>query len=120
MIIKPISSQQTLDLRHRVLRPGLPIEACHFDGDDSPETVHYGAFLGDSIIGIATFFPENALFIESQKPYRLRGMAVDPSRRRTGAGRAIIGFAERQLQEFAVDLIWFNARENARSEEGLR
>lgn len=113
MTIKHITWQQTLDLRSRVLRPGYPIEDSHFKGDDDPQTIHYGAFDGDSIVGVATFLPEKFADLKAANPSRLRGMAVDPSRRRSGAGRAIIEYAEHELRTRGVDLIWFNAREVA-------
>lgn len=113
MLIKKIPWQETLDLRSRVLRPGLPIREAQFKGDDAPETIHYGVFEGGQILGVATFFPETFPELKAKNPFRLRGMAVDPARRRTGAGRALLEFAEKELSARSVDLIWFNAREVA-------
>lgn len=113
MSIRRVTWQQTLDLRSRVLRPGLPLQESQFEFDDHPETIHYGAFDGGSMVGVATFFSEKFPEISARKPYRLRGMAVDPKLRRSGIGRSLIEHAEQELISQSVDLIWFNAREVA-------
>lgn len=96
-----------------VLRPGRPKNESIFDCDAWPETFHLGLFQNDEIAGIATFFPENCPQLPSKKTFRLRGMAVHPQFHRKGIGRALLIEGEQVLRSREVDLLWFNARENA-------
>ncbi len=113
MEVRRVPAESTLHLRSSTLRQGLPLEASIFDNDDLPETIHYGAFLSDSLVGVGTFFPEKFPGLAARHPFRLRGMAVDPQVRRSGAGRALLVAAEKDLRAAGVDLLWFNAREAA-------
>src|SRR2546423_12115220 len=88
--VRLITAAETLPLRLEVLRPGRPIEAAHFTGDDAPGTRHFGVFRGTELVGIASLF-ESAL---PQMPhsrgnrchYQLRGMAVAPQLQKAGYG----------------------------------
>lgn len=111
--IKIINSADCVDLRQKVLRPGLPRQESIFDCDAWPETFHLGFFKQGRLAGIATFFPEKYAAFKAEKPFRLRGMAVDPQFHRQGIGRQLLSAGENELQVKKVDLLWFNARENA-------
>lgn len=113
MEIREVPWQATLKLRSEVLRPGLPIEKSHFPGDDAETTFHLAALIDSDVAGIATFFPEASPLFSARHPYRLRGMAVDPTRRRAGIGRQLVLAGEKKLRGLACDLLWFNAREAA-------
>jgi GNAT superfamily N-acetyltransferase len=103
---------EVIDLRHRVLRAGLPRETAIFSGDDAPETIHVVAVDNDEIIGCATLV---ASVWEGQRAWQLRGMAVAPPLQRSGVG----GLMLKQLQRFARDgtadvrMMWCNARSPA-------
>ena len=58
MEIKKISSVETYPIRHEVLRKGKPIETCKFKGDDDENTIHFGLFLEDKLVGIISIFKE--------------------------------------------------------------
>lgn len=114
MKTRRIQWEETLDLRSRVLRPGMPIEACYFNNDREIETLHFGTFDKDkALIAVGTFHPESFVNMSAVKPFRLRGMAVDPERRRRGAGRELLIHAEKELRNISVDFLWFNARQVA-------
>lgn len=84
-----------------------------FPCDQLETTFHLGARFKDVLCGIATFFPEDSGKIDSENPYRLRGMAVDPQFHRQGIGRKILTKGLEILRDRNVDLLWFNAREEA-------
>jgi len=129
--IRKIQWQETLPLRQRVLRPGLPPELSHFPGDEDPGTFHIGAQDQESpeIVGIGTFrpdpLPEYPALVDAsgaplrteihsaKNPYRLRGMAVHPDWRRRKIGNFILLEGERLLRENACGVLWFNARQDA-------
>ena len=47
VLVKKVSVDRIIELRHRMLREGLPAETAHFSGDDDPNTLHFAAFLAD-------------------------------------------------------------------------
>lgn len=105
-----IQPQETYFLRHQVLRPHQPIENCHFPEDNAKNTFHVGAKFGNNLVCVASFNVEKLPSLTAQNSYRLRGMATSSEKRRTGAGRLVIAFAEMELQKRECDLLWFNAR----------
>ena len=92
------------DLRGRVLRPGRPPEDSHFPGDDAPTTVHWGAFIDEQCVGVASLFAERGV--------RLRGMAVEPHWRGQGVGAALLHPIQRMAAQNGQNL-WCSARVSA-------
>lgn len=113
MEIKKINSIETYPVRHEVLRKGKTIETCQFKGDDDENTVHFGLFLEDKLVGIISIFKEkNELFSETNQ-FQIRGMAVLEEFQGKGFGAELVKEAENHCINLNADLIWFNARENA-------
>ncbi len=111
--IKKITAFETIIVRHPVLRPGRPIESCHFDGDDMPTTSHFGLFLENQLAGvISAFKAQNKLFSEENQ-YQIRGMAVLSEFQKKGFGEALLEYCENEIRLKSGNLIWFNARETA-------
>lgn len=110
-----IAASETIDLRHRILRPDQDISVCHYPNDNLSSSFHVGIRdVKGKIISNGTFISEpNILFPEAKKPYRLRGMATDFHWQKKGCGRLIILSALEKLQELQCDLVWFNARTSA-------
>jgi predicted GNAT family N-acyltransferase len=105
--LRRASLDEILALRHTVLRPGLPPESAAFDGDDEPETRHFGAFDGPETIGCLSCLRRD----RDGEAHQLRGMATAPAVRGVGVGRALLGFAEEMLvAETGVRGLWCNAR----------
>lgn len=116
---------EILGLRHEVLRPGRPIEAAHFPGDEEPSAVHFGAFaLCDDgereergALGCLTFL----LTTRGGAPaWQLRGMATSPFVLRRGVGSSLLACAEGHLRAAALGgpqlqdvSLWANARVGA-------
>jgi GNAT superfamily N-acetyltransferase len=107
MEIRRVSAQDVIDLRHAILRAGLPRETAVFPGDDDPAARHYGAFEGDRLIGCVTLHPNQW---RDAPAWQLRGMAVDSTLQTRGVGKALIDFLESDIRDSAVLQLWCNAR----------
>jgi GNAT superfamily N-acetyltransferase len=112
--LQMITTEQTYDLRSRILRPGQPASAFQYAEDFDHDTFHLGIFYNGAIVGNGTFMKMNSpLFSNIKKAYRLRGMATDSSFQKKGLGSKIIMAAEEVLVKRECDLLWFNARTTA-------
>ena len=111
--IRQITSRETFSVRHPVLREGRPIEDCIFEDDDLETTYHFGLFLGESLVGVATFLSNKNSTFKENTQYQLRGMAVLQSHQNLGLGDAILKNGEQFLISKNIDMLWFNAREIA-------
>ncbi|MGE5084713.1 MAG: GNAT family N-acetyltransferase [Bacillota bacterium] len=111
--IQKITTQQTLPLRKKVLKPFLSEEECVNPGDDLSTTFHFGLFVAGEIVSIATFIQESHSEFSAEYPYRLRGMATDQSHSGQGYGKALLSYGVEFLKGKGCDLLWFNARQSA-------
>ena len=100
---------ELVDLRHAVLRQGLPRNEAIFPGDDAPTSRHYGAFRGAEVLCCATLHGSEWA---GEPAWQLRGMATAPRAQRTGLGRRVLELIEDDLREHdgGVLLLWCNAR----------
>ena len=104
---------EIIDLRHAVLRAGLPRDAAIFRGDELPTTRHYGVFAvnGGQLItvGCATFHLNQW---ERSPAWQLRGMATAPEYRGKRFGKAMLALADREIlaDPSAPRSLWCNAR----------
>jgi N-acetylglutamate synthase-like GNAT family acetyltransferase len=105
--VRRVSPDQIIDLRHIVLRDGLPRSEAIFPGDDSAHARHYGAFESDLLVGCVTLHLNEW---EKLPAWQLRGMAVAADARTTGIGRAMIEMLERDLDDSSIRQLWCNAR----------
>lgn len=110
-----ITALVTIDLRHRILRPGHDRSICHYAEDNFSSTFHVGIRdVSKKVIANGTFMQQgHESFATAKKPYRLRGMATETGFQKQGLGRLIINFAEKELRQRNCDLLWFNARTSA-------
>ena len=105
------ADKRFIDFRHRWLRNGRPRETAIFDGDSSKETYHFAALSNRNILGIVSYFrKDNEHFLNVDKSYQLRSMAVDKDFRQQKIGKHILDHSLAYLQSKKVDLIWCNAR----------
>ena len=114
--IRPAAVGEILGLRHRVLRAGLPAEAARFEGDDEPRTIHLAAVEGGgAVVGCLSLLRRPWVADGGEGPaWQLRGMAVDPSRQRSGVGGALLAAAEgAAAASGGPTLMWCNARKIA-------
>lgn len=108
--IRSVSTRETLPLRQKILKPFLTLEECINPGDDDESTHHFGLFLGDELISVATFIAEEHPHLSAASTYRLRGMATASKFAGQGFGSQLFQYGESYLIQNKVDLIWFNAR----------
>lgn len=108
IIIRRGNTEEIIDLRHEILRTGLPRELAHFDGDAEPATIHVVAELHGKIVGCATILrrPWN-----NEPAWQLRGMAVSRSMQGAGIGSRLLIEIERiAAAEHFSQQFWANAR----------
>ena len=108
--IKQITTQETITVRHPVLREGKPIDSCYFDGDDSASTFHLGAFYENQLTGVITVLSNNLNTINLTNHYQIRGMAVLKEFQKKGIGEALVKHAENEIKKINGNIIWMNAR----------
>ena len=109
--VRLINSVETYPIRKEVLRSNIPLPYI-FEGDDSAETIHVGAFYNEKIIAVSSFMKaKNEQFEGSQ--YQLRGMATLKEFQKNGAGKLMLEFAIEEMKQLKVNLIWCNARVKA-------
>ena len=112
--IREISPEATYPIRQQILRPGRPIEEVRFEGDTENSTVHLGAFSGEELVGIASFFKNSHREFRIPEQYQLRGMAVLPEARNMQVGQKLLLAGETLLKDQRnIGFLWCNARETA-------
>ena len=111
--IKLIDTSETYPIRIKVLRNGIA-ENYKFEGDDSEDSFHIGAFKNDKCIGISTYIKRNNSLLNNDTiSYQLRGMAVLPKFQGKGIGKMIIQYSLKELEKRACKVLWCHARKNA-------
>lgn len=97
-----------LGLRHRVLRPGRPLDAARWPGDHDDATRHWAAWSGDEVVGVVTV---NAATPpgEDAPAWQLRGMAVAPQVQGRGIGARLL----LAVHDEVGAPMWCNARVTA-------
>ena len=113
MDVLRISASDTYEIRNLVLRPGLPVKTCHFDGDKDEQSFHLGAFVEKRLVSVASFYLENNPTFSDQYQYRLRGMATVPEQRKKGFSEALLRMAYPIIKQNFCSLLWCNARLSA-------
>lgn len=109
-----VSIDVIIDLRHRLLRAGLPREAAQFPGDEKASTWHVGLFYGwppeahAPVVSCASFMldPYNG-----EPAWRLRGMCTETQYQSRGFGGKLLMCAEGAIiRDSNLRLFWCNAR----------
>jgi len=109
--IKLITPDQTKPLRHLVLWPHIEREEnCVIAQDHDPSAFHLGAFQGDDLIAIGSFFEMSSSKINYALQYRLRAMASHPDCRGSGAGKALLIYSLEFLRQKQIYVLWCDAR----------
>ena len=115
MEIRSISSTQTFEIRQPILRAGQPLESCKFIGDEDLETLHFGAYEEERLIGVLSCYVNNGTHFNQGKNYQIRGVAVVEKLQQKGIGKALMLYAEQLLKTKVCNHIWLNARVTASS-----
>lgn len=113
MQIRTISLTDTLPVRSIALRKGQSYDKCLVPEDSQEDVFHVGGFVGENVVGTASFFAKN--FAEyGEKGFQLRMMGVLPEYRGQNIGRAIVEYAVAILEsEYQAAYLWCHAREVA-------
>jgi len=109
-VIRPIAAAETRPLRQRVLRPHQTLDEVGFPGDDAPDAVHFGAFAGAVLVGIASLLREPPPGSAATGAWRLRGMATAPEVRGGGYGGKLALACIEHARAHGGTFIWCNAR----------
>lgn len=112
LIFKQVPAEFILSLRHKILRPGLPIETAQFDGDRDIGTHHFACFHVDNMPGEPLCCVSYMSRDYKGKPgWQLRGMATQTEMAGKGIGKALVSHAEKLLSERTnIKTFWCNAR----------
>lgn len=104
MIIKELSWQQTIPIRHQVLWPHKDPSFCKVEGDETG--LHFGAEIDGQFVCVASVYPhaDNA---------RLRKFATLPKYQKQGVGSAMFEYVLEQSRLNGIKVFWFDARESA-------
>jgi len=98
------------DLRLRVIIAGTDRDTVLFDGDNAPDTIHYGWFAPNLVCCASLMRNEWA----GEEAYQLRGMATEPAHQGKGLGACFLQAIEADIRaNEAVPLLWCNARVSA-------
>jgi GNAT superfamily N-acetyltransferase len=111
--IKKNNYLDTFPVRSAVLRQGKPLETCFFLGDDAVDTTHFGLYIENNIIGVASVFKISNENFDYKTQYQLRGMAILEAYQSTGLGKLLIEEIFNFIKSNQVELLWFNARQTA-------
>jgi predicted GNAT family N-acyltransferase len=104
MVIRDISWEQTIPLRHSILWPNKPPEYCHVEGDR--DALHFGAFTNDELVCVAS------VYLKSNQA-RLRKFATKGDCQGQGIGSKMLTFILHSLKNTETKVFWCDARESA-------
>ena len=97
-LVKEIKPKDCYFIRHQVLWQHKSFDDCGIDIDDQAGAFHLGAYKGDELICVASFFKQSQAKFSKQHQYRLRAMATLSSAQNTGAARALLNTAFKILK----------------------
>ena len=109
-LVKEIRPKDCYSIRNQVLWQHKSFDDCGIDIDDQSDAFHLGAYKGDKLICVASFFKQSQAKFSEKNQYRLRAMATLSSAQNTGAARALLNTAFQILKEKGQDLVWCDAR----------
>lgn len=112
--IRPITAGETRPIRHAVLRQGKPFAATVWTGDEDENTVHFGAFDGNTLTGVASVYAAAPPGESGAGYFQLRGMAVLPEWRGKRLGAALTRACVAHAHGKSAQCLWCNARAHAR------
>jgi uncharacterized protein len=102
----PVPVDVVRPLRHAILRPSQPAEACHYTGDEAAGTLHLAVWRGGRVVAVGSMFAEEGA-------WRLRGMATEPASRGRGLGGLIVEAFAAEVARRGGGRLWCNARVDA-------
>jgi GNAT superfamily N-acetyltransferase len=115
LIVVELTSDETHDVRRRVLRVGTPSDDVVFAQDADPATFHLGVRSGATgrLLAVSTYTPAGTDLRPGAVAWQLRGMAVDSSLQGHGVGTVLLSAAIERLRHAGAEVLWANARDSA-------
>lgn len=114
-VIRRITVEETLPIRHSVLWPNKTMDECRVEDDESGE--HFGVFIEGKLVCVASIFItelfNTKLLNKKQRTARLRKFATIEEYQGKGIGSAVLKHIMDLLQQQSVGMLWCDARENA-------
>jgi len=111
--IKSVRLEDIIDVRHAVLRQGLPRSSCYYPEDSFKHTIHFAASNKDTIIGCASLYKESHPDFKLKQSWRIRGMAVLEEFQSQAVGRQLLEACINHGITQKADVLWCNARIHA-------
>jgi len=108
-----VSAADARPVRQDVLRPGQPVGAVIYHGDDDPDTLHAAVRRRRVVVAVATVLAEPRPDTTEVGAWHLRGMAVRPVYQRHGYGSALVDACLAHVSAHQGSLVWCNARVGA-------
>ena len=112
--VEKVSSHVVRPLRHKVLRPNLPLEASIMPTDDQHDSAHFMVKKSGNILCVASIYYESFEAMPVKRATRLRGMATEAAEIRKGYGTMVLnGVIQYLKMETDTEILWCNARVTA-------
>lgn len=109
MGVQKIKPEDTFEIRKKVLRENIPLPY-EFPGDFDESTIHFGYFIDDQLVSVASFMKSSHSYFHEKNQYQLRGMATLVAYQGKSIGTMLLLEAIKYLKEKQAELLWFNAR----------
>ncbi|MDO5636517.1 MAG: GNAT family N-acetyltransferase [Myroides sp.] len=113
LTFKQLKPDDVIEMRHKVLKIGQPIETCHFEGDLDEGTTHFGAFLKNELVGAVTMMLKKTNTYKVHPVYRLTGLSILEEHQHKNIGKRLLHFAEEYISKKGSVMIWCFARDYA-------
>ena len=108
-LVTEVQEPETIEVRHDVLRSGMPREAVRLPGD--ADARWFGVLHDGRVLGTAGLFDEPSP--DGMDPLRLRGMATAERIRGTGLGGMLLDAVLDRAKAEGAESIWASARTQA-------
>ena len=108
-VVAQVDEPSTVDIRHRLLRTGMPRSTVAMHGD--ADATWFGVICDGEIEGTAGVFLEGSP--EGDSRHRLRAMATSEAIRGSGLGRMLIDAVCDHVREDGGTSVWASARTSA-------
>ncbi len=108
MEVKIIQASETFPVRIEVLRKGIPLPY-EFPGDFDENTTHFGLFISDKLVSVATVLISSHAYFEGHQ-FQLRGMATLSKYQGKGIGSVLLKHIIEFVKTNKAEVLWFNAR----------
>lgn len=111
MEVRLIQAELALPLRRTELYAEDNRGSVSYPGDEDDRAVHVGTYIGATLVGVASFIPQD--LPSKTGGFRIRGVVVLPSVNRQGVGRKMVQFGIDEVQRRGGSYVWCNARETS-------